>query len=267
LDCALFLEMIQGKDGLDFRQSACPNTLPSYTERLKDCPSPLNVGIVKEGFDWEVSEPEVDRHVRKALQKASKAHNIKLEEISIPLHRQGIHFWNGIGIEGTFLTMVRDEGLGHGHLGYYDSHLASFYGPARRNKGFDYSPTVKLVILLGDFMRSTHTGRFYAKAQNLRWTLKSAYDEALKNYHVLAMPTTPMRPFRIQHFNTAETLDYGLRPLLNTAPFDVSSHPAISIPACTLDGLPVGLMLIAKPFDELTLLQAAYALEGVLASV
>lgn len=261
-DCALLLEVIQGKDGLDFRQSACPEVLPRYTEKLEECPTPLRIGIVKEGFGWEVSEAAVDQHVREILKRTTRA-SAQPEEISIPLHRQGIHFWNGIGIEGTFLTMVRDEGLGHGHLGYYDSHLASFYGPARRLRAFDYSPTVKLVTLLGHFMRTAHAGKFYAKAQNLRSLLKSAYDEALKDYHVLAMPTTPMRPFRIQDFGTAETLDYGLRPLFNTAPFDVTGHPAISIPVGTLDGLPVGLMLIAKPFDELTLLQAAHKMMGV----
>ncbi len=264
-DCALFLEVIQGKDGLDFRQSACPEVLPRYVEKLGEYPNPLRIGIVKEGFGWEVSEPQVDHHVREALKKATQA-NIQSEEISIPLHRQGIHFWNAIGIEGTFLTMIRDEGLGHGHLGYYDSHLANFYAPARRSRGFDYSPTVKLVTLLGHFMRTNHGGRFYAKGQNLRVLLKNAYDEALKDCHVLAMPTTPMRPFPVRDFSTAETLDYGLRPLFNTAPFDVTGHPAISIPAGTLDGLPVGLMLIAKPFDELTLLQAAHALQGIIGS-
>jgi amidase len=229
---------------------------------LGDFPSPLRVGIVKEGFGWEVSEQEVDKSVRRALERAASS-SIQLEEVSIPLHRQGIHFWNGVGIEGTFLTMVRDEGLGHGHLGYYDSHLANFYGVARRQRGFDYSPTIRMVVLLGHFMRTAHAGRYYAKAQNLRGLLKDAYDEALTSCHVLAMPTTPMRAYSVQEFDTAKTLDYGLRPLLNTAPFDLTGHPAISIPAGRTDGLPVGLMLVAKSFDELTLFRAANALEGI----
>ena len=265
-DCALLLEVLQGKDGLDFRQSVCPDSLPSYTGMLGDFPSPLRVGIVKEGFGWEVSEQEVDKSVRRALERAASS-SVQLEEVSVPLHRQGIHFWNGVGIEGTFLTMVRDEGLGHGHLGRYDSHLANFYGVARRQRGFDYSPTVRMVVLLGHFMRTAHAGRYYAKAQNLRRLLKDAYDEVLASCHVLAMPTTPMRAYTVQEFDTANTLDHGLRPLLNTAPFDVTGHPAISIPAGRVDGLPVGLMLVAKSFDELTLFRAANALEGFFSSL
>mgnify|MGYP005810662961 CR=1 FL=1 len=265
-DCALLLEVLQGKEELDWRQAACPDSLSSYLARLDDCPSPLRVGIVKEGFGWEVSEQEVDESVRRALAKAA-APGLVVEEVSIPMHRQGIHFWNGVGIEGTYLTMIRDEGVGHGHLGFYDSHLASFYGVARRQRGFDYSPTVRMVLLLGHFMRTAHTGRYYAKAQNLRGLLKNAYDEALGSFHVLAMPTTPMRAYSVQSFDTAKTLDYGLRPLLNTAPLDVTGHPAISIPAGKVDGLPVGLMLVAKTFDELTLFQAANALEAAFSSL
>jgi amidase len=81
------------------------------------------------------------------------------------------------------------------------------------------------------------------------------------------MPTTPMRAYSVQEFDTAKTLDYGLRPLLNTAPFDLTGHPAISIPAGRTDGLPVGLMLVAKAFDELTLFQTAKALEGIFSSL
>lgn len=171
--------------------------LPTYLDQLENYPDPLCIGVVKEGFGWEVSDPRLDEYLRAALDRAGKA-GIQIREVSIPWHRQGVHFWNGIGIEGAFLTMIRDEGLGHGHLGHYDSHLASFYGPARRLRGVDYSPTVKLITLLGHHLRDSQAGRTYAKAQNARILLKNAYDEALKACHVLAMPTTPMLPYPIQ---------------------------------------------------------------------
>ena len=108
-----------------------------------------------------------------------------------------------------------------------------------------------------------YRGHYYAKAQNLARKLSAAYDAALAKYDLLLMPTLPMRgdqaarrptPARGHHQRAFEMIG-------NTAPFDVTGHPAMSMPCGISDGLPVGLMLVGKHFDESTIYRAADAFE------
>ena len=102
----------------------------------------------------------------------------------------------------------------------------------------------------------------YAKAQNLRNWLRGSYDSALEQYDVLAMPTTPMKAHRhVPDLDVEGVIRSGWNHTQNAAPFNVTGHPAISIPCAMSDGLPVGLMLVAKHFDEATLVKAAHAFE------
>ena len=102
----------------------------------------------------------------------------------------------------------------------------------------------------------------YAKAQNLRRVLRASYDEALAQFDVLAMPTTPMKAHKYDPgLDTLGTVAHGWNMLDNTAPFNMTGHPAISIPCAKSGGLPVGLMLVGRHFDDATLLRAAHAFE------
>jgi amidase len=108
-----------------------------------------------------------------------------------------------------------------------------------------------------------HRGHYYAKAQNLVRRLRAAYDAALATYDLLLMPTLPMVATKLPADNApiGEILQRGFEVLPNTAPFDCTHHPAMSLPCGQVDGLPVGLMLIAKPYAESTIYQAAAAFE------
>jgi len=103
----------------------------------------------------------------------------------------------------------------------------------------------------------------YAKAQNVRRDLRAAYDEALNSFDLLVMPTTPMPA----HRNDAggdpfKVLDHGWDMVNNTGPFDMTGHPAVSVPCGkTAIGLPVGMMLVGRTFDDATVLRAAHAFE------
>jgi amidase len=111
-------------------------------------------------------------------------------------------------------------------------------------------------------MNESYNGRMYAKAQNVRRDLQAAYDEALSRYDVLLMPTTPMKAHRNDANNdTHAMLSHGWDMLANTAPFDMTGHPAISIPCAKSNGLPVGLMLVGRHFDDATVLRVANAFE------
>lgn len=259
-DVALLLEAIAGPDGLDPRQKeANPE---NYTQLLTGDVSGLRIGIVAEGFGWEASEPDVDEIVQEAAHYFRKL-GAYVEETSLPMHRQGIDIWNGIGMEGSLATMIRGEGMGTGWKGYYNTGLMEFYGRARRARANSYPATVKLLILLAEYASQNYFGRYYAKAQNLARRLKGSYDRALENFDVLVMPTTPTKAQPLpENPSIKEYVMSGLSSMiLNTAPTDVTGHPAVSIPCGVSDGLPVGMMLIGRDYEESTVLRAAHGFE------
>jgi len=97
-------------------------------------------------------------------------------------------------------------------------------------------------------MIQKYRGHYYAKAQNLARKLTGAYEDALSRYDALVMPTTPVKATRLPGASAtrAESLLRGFEMLSNCAPFDVSGHPALTMPCGLSDGLPAGLMLVGK---------------------
>jgi amidase len=260
-DCALLLEALAGPDGLDPRQSGGVRTEP-YTRKLSGDAQGLRIGIVQEGFGLPNSEPDVDRMVQEAAQRLTRA-GATLSEVSVPLHRDGVHIWNAIAVEGATMLMVSGNSMGTNWKGQYTTSLLDFYGRSRRVRANDLSETVKLVILLGQYMQDNYQGRYYAKAQNLARLLRAAYDEVLANVDLLLMPTLPMKATLLPPSNASRE-DYVARALemiANTCPFDVTGHPAITVPAGMSEGLPVGMMLIGRHWEDATVLRAADAFQ------
>ena len=262
-DAARLLEVLAGADGLDPRQPAGLRT-EVYTQQLTGHARGLRVGIVKEGFGWPNSEPDVDAMVREAAQRLTGA-GATVSEVSIPLHRDGIHIWNAIAVEGATELMVAGNSMGTNWKGHYTTSLLDFYGRSRRVRANDLSETVKLVILLGQYMQDNYQGRYYAKAQNLARVLSAAYDEALGGVDLLLMPTLPLKATLLPAPDASRE-DYVARALemiSNTCPFDVTGHPASTVPAGMSAGLPVGMMLIGRHWEDGTVLRAADAFQAV----
>jgi amidase len=258
---ALLLEAIAGKDSLDPRQGEV--TTKPYGKTLTGDVNGLRFGVVKEGFGWPgASEADVDEGVQKAAEVFRKLGGT-VTGISIPMHRDGIHIWNGVAVEGALAQMVLHDGMGLNWQGYYTTTLVDHYGRARRAMADNFSDTVKLVILLGQYMADKYYGRYYAKAQNLGRLLRDAYDKAMKEVDILIMPTLPMKamplpppePSLTQYFVTA------LGMIQNTCPFDVTHHPAMNVPCGKSDGLPIGMMLVGRHWEDDVVLRAAHAFE------
>jgi amidase len=262
-DCAGMLEVLAGEDGLDSRQVGVHVT--PYAEALDRGPEGLRVGVLREGFERAgMSESDVDAAVRDALETLAGA-GATVEEVSVPLHTDGLAIWNGVAIEGATDLMVRGDAFGTNHKGHYTTDLVDFYGRARRARAQDYSVTVKLTMLLGHYLSERYNHHYYAKAQNLGRRLRAAYGEALERVDVLALPTTPMKAMRIPGAGApvADVLTAALSNIANTAPIDVTGNPAVSVPAAFSGGLPVGLMLVGRHFDDATVLRAGHAFETV----
>ena len=260
-EVALLLDVIAGRDGVDPRQVNTPFELPSHAVQLGGGPRGLRIGILQEGFGSERADARAESAVKEAAARFEKL-GCQVAPVTIPLHRSGLDIWSGIATEGAWSTMVRDNAMGHGFEAAFDVRLIDTYGKARRAQAQQYSATVKAVILLGQYLDEAYGGMLYAKAQNLRRVLRGAYDDALSRFDLLLMPTTPQLPPPLpQHPGLDEYLGVALDMMANTAAFDATGHPAMSLPCGQVDGLPVGMMLVGRRFDEGSILRAAYGFE------
>ena len=257
-DAALTLEVIAGKDPLDPRQYDVP--VQPYIELMGRGVNGLRIGVMSEGFGWPVSEPDVDAGVRKAVAALGEL-GAQVTEVSVPAHQEAGGVVMGLMIEGA-AAIFRSNGMGHHWQGLYNPGLVETLGKSLRAQGNDLSATIKLILLVGTYMGERYHGRMYAKAQNLRRELRAAYDRALEQVDVLAMPTTTVKAHRYEPDIDVEGLiTHGLDMIDNTAPFDMTGHPALSIPCGKSNGLPIGLMLVGKHFDDGTLFRVAHAFE------
>lgn len=259
-DCARMLEVIAGPDGMDPRQTGL--IAESYTEALDEDAAGLRVGVLREGFGIpSASEPDVDQAVRAAAETLAKG-GAHVEEVSVPLHADGLAIWNGIVIEGAADLGVNGNAFGTNWAGHYPLDLLDFFARARRARAGDLPPTVMFAILLGGHLAERYGHHYYAKSQNLSRSLRAAYAEQLANVDVLVMPTTAMKAVpRPADGSVAATLVAALGNLHNTAPFDATGNPAMSVPCELSDGLPVGFMIVGRHGDDRTVLRAGHAYE------
>jgi amidase len=223
----------------------------------------LRVGVLREGFGHPESDPAVDAKVRAAIEALGKA-GVDSAEISVPWHLDGPHVWSGIILEGAAEMMLKGYGVGNNIHGYYPLSMQEAFARGMGTRINDVSPTVKLVLMLGEYMHRNYHGRYHSKAQNLRGLLRQAYDEALEKFDVLAMPTIPFTATPIPPADAplGTAIDTALNMQANTCSFDVSGHPAFTVPCGRVNGLPVGLMLVGRHFEETTLIQLASAVEA-----
>jgi amidase len=261
-DLALLLSVIAGPDGLDPRQIGMP--AQDYVKALKQNTKGLKIAVVKEGFGRPESEPVVDEAVRNAAMTFERL-GAEMEEVSVPMHLDGYHIWNAIIVEGSTELMIKGNGFGSNWDGHYTTSLMEAYARGWRSRPNDLAETVKMVLFFGEYARRFYHGRYYAKAQNLRRTLRQAYDEILKTHDLMLMPTIPFRATPIPRADCSreEYVTSALNMVANTAPFDASGHPAINVPCGNSDDLPIGMMLIGRRYDEVTVLRGAAAFERV----
>jgi amidase len=187
-----------------------------------------------------------------------------VSEISVPWHRDGLHVWNVIATDGATNQMIDGNGYGMNFPGLYDPELIVHYAQGRREHAAEMSEPLKLTALLGRYAIDRYDGRHYAMARNLAPELTGAYDAALADADVLVMPTLPIVASTIPPADASrdELLARSLEMIANTAPFDVSGHPATSVPAGLSDGLPVGMMIVGRHFGDGTCLRVARAYEN-----
>lgn len=263
-DIAAFLDAVAGEDTADPRQRMGWGEveLPSFAASLTGDVRGLKVGIVTEGFGWDVSEADVDAAVEEAAQQFSGL-GASVDRTSIPLHRDGAHINGAILMEGSLNTMLRGNGAGTNWKGRYPRKLMEALGAAKLEHVDQMSDMMKELILLGEYLQEKYHGRYYAKAQNLALQLTAAYDRAFTEYDILVMPSTPMKATVLPtpDMTREERFTLLLNMIGNTGPTCVTGHPAMSVPCARSQGLPVGMMLVGRQWEDTTVLRASHAFE------
>lgn len=258
-DNALLLEVLAGADGMDPRQYH-PH-VKNYSQALGQTARGLKIAVVEEGFGYPYGASAVDEKVKDAAALFTKL-GATVQEVSIPLHRLALSLWSSIASEGSVALMMNANGAPAGTGGLYIPSLLEAHA-AWRQHADELPDTVKLGMLLGGYFQKHYRGRFYAKARNLLRRAAAGYDEVLRTSDLLLMPTVPVlaAPLPAPDSPREYTLMRSFELLPNTAPFNATHHPAMNVPCGVIDGLPVGMMLVGRHFDEMSIYRAAHAFE------
>ena len=178
---------------------------------------------------------------------AFKGVGATVDTVSIPMHRLGSAIWLLLTAEGALMQMMLGNGFGFNWQGLYVTSMLDFHS-AWRTRADELSDSLKNTMLLDHYMVTHYRGHYYAKAQNLVRRLRRTYDEVLARYDLLLMPTLPIVATPLPEANApvGQILQRAFEMLANTAQFDCTHHPAMSLPCGLVDGLPVGMMLVAK---------------------
>jgi amidase len=257
-DNALLLEVLAGSDGLDPRQTGARSQ--RYSDALGRGVDGLRIGLLAEGFGQPLAEPGVEQLVRDAAQRLAAA-GATVVDVSVPEHRTAMSIWAAVIIEGTTQVGMLGNGAWVGITGLNPTALMRAHS-AWRSRAHLLSDPIKTGLVAGHYLREVYGGLYYAKAQNLVRVIRQRYDAALAEVDVLAMPTVPfVAPLLPTGRGRAEMSAPGFDPVVNTAPFDCTGHPALSAPCGLSGGMPAGLMLVGRHWHESTLYCAAEALE------
>lgn len=258
-DNALLLEVIAGDDGYDPRIKA--PEVQEYRKALTGDIKGMKIGILKEGFEDQYADPAVNEKVRQAAKRLEKM-GAEVVEVSVPMHHQAGSILTPIVTEGATMTMWNGDGYGASRNDLYPVSMMDFHRGWRRTAD-DMPASAKFVLLLGQHMIDTYGTRYYGKAMNIVRRLRAAYDVVLQDVDLLLMPTTPHTAHELPgpEADMPEFMQHSLSMIGITAPFNLTHHPAMNVPCGLSDGLPVGMMLVGKHFQETTIYRAAHAFE------
>jgi aspartyl-tRNA(Asn)/glutamyl-tRNA(Gln) amidotransferase subunit A len=252
-DCALMLEATAGYDPADSTSADRP--VPPYSTSLSRDIKGLRLGIPKEYFVSGI-QPEVEQAVRNAARQLEK-NGAVIDEISLPHTDYAVAVYYIVATAEASSNLARYDGMRYGHR-VHGKDLAETYLLSRA-EGF--GSEVKRRIMLGTYALSAgYYDAYYLKAQKVRTLIKRDFDEAFKTCDAIITPTAPTTAFKIGE-KTADPLQMYLSDIF-TISVNLAGLPALSLP-CGFDsqGLPIGMQIVGKHFDESTLLGVAYAYE------
>lgn len=253
-DCAIVLNCITGHDPMD--STSANVEYPDYTKALVNDVKGLKIGIPKE-YMGEGLNPEVRKAVLDAVEVLKKL-GAQCEEFSLPLTEYAIPAYYLISSAEASSNLARYDGIKYGYRAEKFTDLLDLYKQSR-SEGF--GTEVKRRIMLGTYaLSSGYYDAYYKKALQVRTLIKQGFDEAFEKYDVILGPTAPTTAYKL-----GEKVNNPLEMYLGdiyTVSVNIAGLPGLVVP-CGFDGngLPIGLQLIGKAFDESTLLRVGFTFE------
>ena len=252
--CAHLLAAIAGHDRHD--STAVDRPVPDYAAALHGDLKSLRIGIPREYF-VEGMQPEVDQAVRAAVDVLQRL-GAQVDEVSLPHTEYAIPTYYLIATAEASSNLARYDGIKYGLRVAEDEPLLTMY---TRTRASGFGAEVKRRIMLGTYALSAgYYDAYYAKAQKVRTLIRRDFDQVFATHDVIVTPTAPTTAFRIGE-KTADPLQMYLSDIF-TISINLAGLPGLSLP-CGFDGrgLPIGLQIVGRPFEEDRVLQAAYAYE------
>ncbi|MBO8169174.1 MAG: Asp-tRNA(Asn)/Glu-tRNA(Gln) amidotransferase subunit GatA [Thermoanaerobacteraceae bacterium] len=252
-DCALVLQAIAGHDDKDSTSADVP--VPDYTEVLGKDIKGMRIGIPKEYFA-EGLDSGVKEKIEAAIKQLQELGAV-CEETSLPHTEYALPAYYLVAPAEASSNLARYDGVRYGFRDTEAQDVISMFR-STRSKGF--GPEVKRRIMIGTYaLSSGYYDAYYLKALKVRTLIRRDFDRAFAKYDAIVTPTSPNVAFRIGE-KIGDPLSMYLSDLY-TIPVNMAGLPAISLSCGFSEGMPVGLQIIGKPFDESTVLQIAYQYE------
>lgn len=253
-DAALVMEVIAGHDTLD--STSQPVEVPAYSRLLDEYGASLKglkVGVPAE-FWGEGLQAEVEAAVRAAIAQLQEL-GAELVDVRLPHTDFGLATYYIIAPAEASANLARYDGMKYG---YRTPQQLNSVESMLQTRDYGFGPEVKRRIMLGTYVLSAgYYDAYYKKAQQVRTLVAKDYQDAFKSVDVIVGPTTPTVAFPI-----GEKVEDPLSMYLNdvyTVPANLAGIPGISVPAGQADGLPIGLQILGRHFDEATVLRVAHA--------
>ncbi len=252
-DAALVMNAICGHDPRD--STSVDRPVPDYTKALIPDVKELRLGIPDEYF-VEGMEVGVEKVMQSAIGKLEEL-GATVERMSLPSTKYALSVYYIIAPSEASANLSRYNGV---RYGYSFQDTDSMWEAMDKTRQNGFGPEVKRRIMLGTYALSAgYYDAYYLKAQKVRTLIRQEFDQAFERFDALITPTSPTVPFKI-----GEKMDDPMQMYLSdvcTLPINIAGIPGISIPGGFVDGLPVGIQILAKPFAEETLLRVAFAFE------
>ena len=253
-DCAMVLQTIAGYDRRD--STSVPQAVPDYSRSLKPDIKGLRLAVPREYF-VEGMQPAVAEALRQSITKLEEMGATVDWDLSLPTTPHALTVYYIIAPSEASANLARYDGVKYG---FSAQDAESMWDAMEKTRQYGFGPEVKRRIMLGTYALSAgYYDAYYLKAQKVRTLIKREFDAAFEKYDALITPTSPTVPFKLGE-KTQDPLQMYLSDVC-TIPINIAGLPAMSIPGGFVDGLPVGMQIIGKPFDEETVLRIGYAFQ------
>lgn len=253
-DCALLLDVIAGYDKRDSTSAdmAKPNFLESISDQVKG----IKIGLPKEYF-IEGLDPRIKDQIMKAVAVLEK-NGAVIREISLPHTQYAVSTYYLIATAEASSNLARYDGVKYGFR--TPSDIADTIEMYETTRSLGFGKEVKRRIMLGTYVLSAgYYDAYYLKAQKARTLIKEDFTRAFEHVDCIVAPVSPCLPFKIGA-KMGDPLQMYLVDIY-TASLNLSGLPGMSIPCGSADGLPIGMQIIGRPFDEQMVFNVGYAYE------